>query len=121
MKILICENEDVLLTALQFRLTKKNHELVLAKDGEEAAKALLESKPDIVITELNLPKTSGAELLKLAQENIDPNLPFIVIADIDYAEEILQVLAKGARDFLVKPFKPNELLLRIEKIKQENK
>ncbi len=121
MKILICENADILLTALQFRLTKKNHELVLAKDGDEAATAILNTNPDIVITELNLPKISGLELLKLAHKEVNPVLPFIVIADIEYAEQILEILALGARDFLLKPFKPNELLLRIEKIKQENK
>ena len=63
MKILICENEDILLTALKFRLTKKNHELILAKDGDEAAQALMSESPDLVITELNLPKKSGLELL----------------------------------------------------------
>ncbi|MCB0650570.1 MAG: response regulator [Saprospiraceae bacterium] len=121
MKLLICENEDVLLTALQFRLNKRNHTLILAKDGKEAAQYLLNSKPDIVITELNLPKTSGLELLRLAKTQVDPNLPFIIIADIEMADEILEILAEGARDFLLKPFKPDELLLRIEKIKQENK
>jgi two-component system alkaline phosphatase synthesis response regulator PhoP len=121
MKILICENEDILLTALKFRLTKKNHELILAKDGDEAAQALMSESPDLVITELNLPKKSGLELLHLAHKKVAPDLPFIIIASIEFAEQILEILAEGARDFLVKPFKPNELLLRIEKIKQENK
>ena len=121
MKLLICEHEDVLLTALQFRLNKKNHELILAKDGAEASQALMNSNPDVVITELDLPKTSGGELLDLAQKKVDPNLPFIIIADIERGDQILELLDKGARDFLIKPFNPNELLLRIEKIKQEIK
>lgn len=121
MKLLICEHEDVLLTALQFRLNKKNHELILAKDGAEASQALLNSSPDMVITELDLPKTNGAELFELAQTKVNPKLPFIIIGDIDRAEQILELLDKGARDFLIKPFNPNELLLRIEKIKQEDK
>ena len=121
MKLLICEHEDVLLTALQFRLNKKNHELILAKDGAEASQFLLNTKPDLVITELDLPKTSGAELFNIAQTQVNPDLPFIIIADIEKADQVLELLDKGARDFLIKPFNPNELLLRIEKIKQENK
>lgn len=120
MKILICENEDVLLTALKFRLTKKGFELFLAKTGAEAAQLLLNDKPDFVITELELPDSSAFELLKLAHEKVNPNLPFIIISDIENANELLEILSAGARDFLLKPFRPDELLLRIEKIKQEN-
>jgi DNA-binding response OmpR family regulator len=121
MKLLICEHEDVLLTALQFRLNKKSHELILAKDGAEASQALLNTNPDLVITELDLPKKSGAELMQIAKTQVNPDLPFIILAEIEQGEEILELMAKGANDFLIKPFNPNELLLRIEKIKQENK
>ena len=119
MKILICENEDVLLTALKFRLTKRGYELFLAKTGKEATQYLLNENIDFVITELHLPNSSASVLLKLAHQNINPNLPFIIISDIENADELLDILAKGANDFLLKPFRPDELLLRIEKIKSE--
>ena len=119
MKILICENQDVLLTALKFRLTKKKHELFLAKNGEEAINFLYEERPDFVITELKLPDSSAAKLLKIAHQEINPELPFIILSNFEDAEELLDLLKAGARDFLLKPFKPDELLLRIEKIKYE--
>ncbi|MCB0589644.1 MAG: response regulator, partial [Phaeodactylibacter sp.] len=55
-KILICEDEEILLTALKFRLQKQGYELFLAADGKEARELIEKEKPDLIVTDIDVPK-----------------------------------------------------------------
>ncbi|TXB63161.1 response regulator transcription factor [Phaeodactylibacter luteus] len=112
-KILICEDEEILLTALKFRLQKQGYELTLASDGEEA-KALLQSDPpDLLVTDISLPNISGTELVTFLRESQQKDTPVILIAPMDDEEAIAEAMRLGANDFVTKPFKPVELVIRI--------
>jgi len=117
MKILICEDEDILLTALEFRMRKAGYEVLLAKNGQDALDLLNQQKVDLVVADIEMPKMTGLELVKKIQELDDPT-PVVVISDLEYGEEILQALHTGASDFVAKPFKPAELVLRAKYIFQ---
>lgn len=113
MKILICENEEILLTALEFRLRKNGYDLVWAKNGEEGLEKVSSESPNLIISSLDLPKLSGLDLVKKIREDGN-NTPIIVIGELEDRESIVKALQSGVNDFLTKPFKPIELVLRVQ-------
>ena len=120
MKVLICEDGEVLLTALEFRLQKNGYEIQLAKDGQEALDMVKESRPDLMVADLEASKVSGLELLRTVRKDLKSGLPFVLLADLDYDEQILEAFRLGATDFVSKPFNPNELILRIRRIFEQD-
>lgn len=121
MKILICEDEEIMLTALEFRLRKQGLEVVRAKDGREALKIIQDDMPDLVIADILMPHITGLELIDFIRNKLKSDLPVIVISALEYDDVVLEAFQIGATDFIAKPFKPNELILRIRRIFQENK
>ena len=115
MKILICENEEILLTALEFRLRKNGYELVWANDGEEALEKAKSEGPELIISSLALPKLSGLDLVREIRSG-DSKTPIMVIGELEERETIIEALKCGVNDFLTKPFKPVELVLRVQHI-----
>lgn len=113
MKILICEDEEILLTALEFRMRKKGFDVELAKDGQEAWEKIQAGGIDFVIADLVTPKVSGLDLVKKIRKKYKRTLPIIVISSMDYDEDIHEAMKLGANDFVIKPFKPAELVLRV--------
>ncbi len=118
MKILVCEKEDVLLTALEFRMNKHQFQTLRAHNAEEALDILHSEQPDFLVTDSNAGSMSGLDLIKKVHQ-LQPDLPIILISPMDNSEDILAAFQEGARDFITKPFNPAELVLRIRKIFQE--
>ena len=119
MKILICEDEEIMLTALEFRLRRQRFEVMITKDGKEALSAIKEDKPDLLVVDVMLPGISGLDLIKHIREKLQLSLPIIVISALEHDDTVLEAFRLGASDFITKPFKPNELILRIKRIFQE--
>ena len=115
-KILICEDEEILLTALRFRLQKQGYELILAADGKEAKAVIDHEQLDLIITEISVPKMSGLDIIRYVRQNLRNSTPIIIIAPLEDEEAILEAMAEGGDDFVTKPFKPVELVLRIRRI-----
>lgn len=120
MKILICEDEEIMLTALEFRLRKQGFVVTKAEDGKQAIEQIKLEKPDIIIADIMMPHVSGLELVQFVREDLnDPKTPIIIISALEYDDIVLEAFRLGANDFIAKPFKPNELILRIKRILQE--
>ncbi len=121
MKVLICEDEEIMLTALEFRLRKQGFEVLRAVDGEQAMQTLKEQEVDLIIADIMMPFISGIELIKHIRNIENSNTPVIVISALEHDEIVLEAFEAGANDFITKPFKPLELVLRIRRIVQELK
>lgn len=119
MKILICEDEEILLTALEFRLRKQGFDVMIAKDGKEALQLIQDEQPDMVIADVMMPYVTGLELIDYIRQDMQKALPVIVISALENDDVVLEAFRLGATDFITKPFKPNELVLRIRRIFQE--
>jgi two-component system response regulator VicR len=120
MKILIYEDEEIMLTALEFRLRRQGYTVVKAEDGREAMEKLRTEKPDLIIADIMMPHVSGLELIQHIRTDLnDKETPVIVISALEYDEIVLEAFRLGATDFITKPFKPYELILRIKRIFQE--
>ncbi len=112
-EILICEGGEVLFTALEFRLRKHGLEIKWAKNRKEVLLKLEEKKPDLIVGSIKMPGWKGKELLELSKDYLPEKLPVVLIGDMEEEEEIMEALQAGAADFLIRPFKPSELAIRI--------
>ena len=121
MKILICEDEEIMLTALEFRLRKHGFEVIVAENGKEALEKIQAFTPDIIVADIMMPFITGLELVHFVRQDMKSSLPIIVISSLENDEIVLEAFRLGASDFITKPFKPNELILRIKKILQDLK
>ena len=121
MKILICEDEEVMLTALEFRLRKHGFQVIVAEDGKQAIQKIQQEPPDIVVADIMMPHITGLELTNYIRQDLKSTMPIIIISALEHDEVVLEAFQLGANDFIAKPFKPNELILRIKKIVQEMK
>lgn len=116
MNILVCEDEEILLTALEFRIRKHGFKVVLAKDGDEVRKSLKKDTIHCVILDIDLPQMKNLELLRDIRNDFKLDIPIIIISELNDEDRILEAISIGANDFVTKPFKPNELVLRTRRI-----
>ncbi len=116
MKILVCEKEEVLLTALEFRLRRQGYDVTVAPDGKKALEIIRMDPPDLVIIGTEAKKLPGLEVIREVRQVMQSRLPIMVIAPLEEEEEIMEAYRLGANDFVTKPFKPVELVLRVRRI-----
>jgi len=122
-KILIVEDEEVLLNLLKNKLSEAGYEVYSALDGQEGIKAIKEIVPDLVLLDLIMPKMSGFELLEKMQEDdsIKP-IPVVIISNSGQPVELEKAKQLGARDWLIKTeFDPREVVEKVIAQIGENK
>jgi DNA-binding response OmpR family regulator len=111
-RILVVEDEPAILRGLQDNLRIESFEVLTASDGETGYKLALESKPDLIILDLMLPKLSGYEICRKLRGN-GINTPILILtARGEEADRVLG-LDLGADDYVTKPFSIRELLARV--------
>ncbi|WP_439883336.1 response regulator transcription factor [Pontibacter sp. MBLB2868] len=115
MKILVIEDDEMILRALEFRLKKENYDVEVARTGREALEKLKLNSYNLVITDLMLPFVMGMELLTYIK-SINSELPVIVLSAADEEGTVLEAFQLGADDFISKPFSPGELSLRVKRL-----
>ncbi|MBQ2897208.1 MAG: response regulator transcription factor [Clostridia bacterium] len=114
MKLLIVDDEKLLVKGLKFNFEQDNYEVVTASDGEEAVKAAKDKTIDLIILDLMLPKMNGLEVCQKVREN--SNVPIIMLtAKSDDIDKIMG-LDYGADDYMTKPFNILELKARVKAI-----
>jgi len=93
-------------------------EVETKSDGLEALTWLQQGNmPELIITDLQMPNMDGTELIKrLKESGYFKNIPVIVLSSKDSSADRVHCLKLGAEDYIIKPFNPEELLLRIEKV-----
>jgi DNA-binding response OmpR family regulator len=116
--IVLVEDEEILSNLLIQKLEKNGFEVKSALDGETGLNLILETKPDLVLLDMLLPKLGGIGILeKLAEQKILPALPVIVISNSGQPVEIDRALQMGVRDYLIKiNFNPDEVMEKVHKV-----
>lgn len=115
MKILIAEDDTLILKTLEFCLKKQNHDVIISTDGNEAIQKIEEQVPDIIITDIMMPYISGLELIKFVKEKFNNEIKIIVLTTLGQEDVVLEAFSLGVDDFLTKPFNADELALRINR------
>ena len=115
--ILVVDDDRRVVDLLNIALAAHGYRVVTASDGEEAVRIALGKRPDLVVLDVRLPKRSGLEVCEiLRQDPDDPHLPIIMVSAANEMEARLQGFARGADDYLAKPFSPKELVARIRRL-----
>jgi len=117
-KILIIEDEKVLLEVLQKKLTSDGFEVDIAQDGDEGILKMKANKPDLVLLDIIMPKKDGFEVLAAMQQSKElSDIPVVIISNSGQPVEIDKALKMGVRDYLVKTeFDPQEVSKKVVKI-----
>jgi len=109
-KILIIDDEEVVLDACAQILEGGHYEMATAVDGALGLRLIQEFRPDLVFVDLKMPGLSGFEVLEKIRD-ADPTIVAIVITGYATVNSAVDSMKKGAFDFLPKPFTPDELRL----------
>jgi DNA-binding response OmpR family regulator len=96
-------------------LEEAGYEVVSAHDGEEALELHAARRPDLVITDVEMPRKDGYQVCKTLKER-DPHLPVIICSALGEAHDLERGFDAGADDYLVKPAAPEELLSRVRQL-----
>lgn len=115
MKILVCEDDYMVIKAIEHKLTREGYEVDVANEGRMAAEKLRSQDYDLVITDLLMPFTGGLELINLLKNDLQKSTPIIVLSKVGNEETIIEAFKLGADDYLTKPFSPNELSIRVKR------
>ncbi|MDO7487891.1 response regulator transcription factor [Peribacillus sp. NPDC096622] len=114
-KILVVDDEQSIVTLLQYNLEQSGYTVITALDGEQGLEAAVDMRPDLVVLDLMLPKMDGLEVCKqLRQQKI--NIPILMLTAKDDEFDKVLGLELGADDYLTKPFSPREVVARIKAI-----
>jgi DNA-binding response OmpR family regulator len=115
MKILIAEDERVTLLMLEECLKAEGYEVITANDGREALNKLENEFPDLILTDIMMPFTSGLEFIGIVKSSRKRTIPIIVLSAIDEESTVMEAFKLGADDFIAKPFNSQELILRVKR------
>ena len=114
MKILIVEDELMVLMSLQQQLQKDAFDIFLANDGRQALEILQTTKINLIVTDLLMPFTSGLELIGIVKSGTLNNIPILVLSSLGQESIVLEAFQLGADDFITKPFNPTDLSVRVK-------
>jgi len=114
-KILLVEDETDLRILVAQNLQEAGYEVYQAADGNEGFRLAKEMAPDIIISDVVMPKKDGNQLLKeLRKSDFGRHIPFIILTAHVKMKDYFDIVAVD--DFIQKPFKTEELIARIEKV-----
>jgi YesN/AraC family two-component response regulator len=113
-RILIVDDEKLILELLTEFLESKGHEVVTALNGQEGLEKFKSYAPDMILTDLKMPKLTGIQLLKAVKET-NPKVPVVLISGYGEIETVVEALKEGAENFLAKPLNMKVLAKVVEK------
>ena len=110
--VLVVEDEKDIRDVLRRYLERAGMSVLSAATGAEALDLIEKTRPDLVLLDLGLPDIDGSEILAMVSETT----PVVVLTARSDAIDRIAGLRHGAEDYIVKPFSPTEVVLRIEKV-----
>ena len=116
-KILIIEDDKVIREELSILLTNNNYDVSNTTDFLNIEKVIENIKPDLILLDINLPNTSGYEVIKIIKKVTSK--PVIFVTSRNTIEDELKSLRSGGHDFITKPYNKELLLLKIRRCLDE--
>ena len=116
-RILVCDDDPVILRLLQVNLELEGYEVLSAHNGEEALEIASAERPDLVILDIMMPKLDGyqtAERLKSQEDTKE--IPVVFVSAKAQLSDIEKGKSYGVADYLTKPFDPSDLLEIVERL-----
>ncbi|MCX7905890.1 MAG: response regulator [Elusimicrobiales bacterium] len=116
-KILIVEDEGLILKVLSLKLTSDGYKVITASDGNEGFETALKEKPDLAIVDIGLPKIDGNTLCEiLKKDKRTKDIKIIVLTGRKLVGDMEKAFESGADAYISKPYDYNFLLMKIKKL-----
>lgn len=118
-KILIVDDDELLVKAYRDKLEKENYQIDEASDGEAGLKSALEKHPDMILLDINLPKMNGVEVMeKLREDDWGRTVPIIIISNLDADDERIKSITRNepAYYLLKRNYTLDDLVTKIKEV-----
>ncbi|MEX0678012.1 MAG: response regulator [Pirellulales bacterium] len=117
-KVLLCDDEIHILRAAELKVSRAGYEVRIARDGQEAWEMIQEDLPDVLVTDVQMPRVDGFELSRrIRGDEATKDLPILMLTAKGFELEQQEMMEKwGIVDIVAKPFSPRELVRLIDQI-----
>ena len=116
MKILVAEDEPMLLKTIELKLKKEGYEVITTPDGRDAVSKIEELDPDMVITDIMMPYVSGLEIVAIVRKKTSKRIPIIILSAMEQEEVVMEAYELGADDYIINRFILTELVIRVKRL-----
>ena len=112
--VLIVEDDPVILRLLEVNFELEGFAVLLAHDGAEGIEVARTGKPDVIVSDIMMPHTSGLELVSTLKADGDTSeIPIILLSAKAQTSDLKTGMDAGADDYVTKPFEPRDLVERV--------
>jgi DNA-binding response OmpR family regulator len=116
-RMLVVDDDPVILKLLRISFEMEGFEVLSAADGQEGLERARSDHPDVVLSDIMMPRLDGLQLLaELKADSATADLPVVLLSAKAQNAEVREGLAMGADDYVTKPFDPLELLDRVNAV-----
>ncbi len=115
LRVLLVEDEDKLASLLKNAIGDSFYSFTLAKDGKDGLEKFLSIAPDIIITDIMMPRLTGLEMAREIRK-LDESIPIIILSAYSESDKFLDAIDIGVVKYFIKPFDPEELLEYIQSV-----
>lgn len=116
-RVLVVDDEENIRLVLKTLLRRHGYEVEVASGGQEALQKIDTFGPDVVLTDVRMPKVGGMDLLGVLRAKNNP-ATVIVMSAYGNSEQAIEAMKAGAYDYLQKPFQPDEVVLALRKAEE---
>ena len=115
--VLVVEDDPTILQLLEVNFEMEGFVVLTAEDGEQGLAVARQSKPDVVVTDVMMPKMSGIELVQaLKADAATEAVPVLLLSAKAQDADVRAGLDAGADDYVTKPFEPHDLIDRVNSV-----
>jgi|RhiMetdeSRZDD1v2_1073273.scaffolds.fasta_scaffold683469_1 DNA-binding response OmpR family regulator len=115
--ILVADDDLPIATIVATKLKLEGHEVSVVENGHAALEAVKSSRPDLCILDVMMPGMDGFQVLVALRARPDfASVPVVMLTALGEEKHVVRAFKEGANDFIVKPFSPSELLVRVERL-----
>ena len=113
-QILVIEDEEGTVELVEFILEQAGYGVTSARTGAAALQALAEAEPALALLDINMPGMSGLEVLKIVRRDMHLTFPILMMTAIGDVQMVKTALEGGANGYVLKPFRANVLVERVQ-------
>ncbi|MCO8127680.1 response regulator [Acidimicrobiia bacterium EGI L10123] len=115
--VLVVEDDPTILQLLEVNFEMEGYIVLRAEDGEQGLAVARESRPDVIVSDVMMPKMSGLELVRALKATNDTKaIPVILLSAKAQGADVRLGLDAGADDYVTKPFEPLDLIDRVSAV-----
>ncbi|MFH1279891.1 MAG: response regulator [Candidatus Eisenbacteria bacterium] len=116
-RILVVDDEPAITASLAYCLEQEGYRVLVAENGEEAARTVIREVPDLIISDITMPGVDGYEFCRRIREYYKTrDIPFLFLSAQSTLESKLKGMKLGGDDFITKPFDLSELVVKVKRI-----